>query len=385
MVEVVQDILDHVTYAGGVGRRRVDAIRGISVGSLALGAADCALLPESLEDPGDIPGLKGPRIVPMQKLMFHEVLDRAFEEKTYHLQLEEFAFRGEKIIAQVDQKLGEIQRMIGHDVLARSKHLPAHLQLVNDELRFAQQLVCHELQDVWRMRFEPFFYPDDPSASTRSTSAEGSPMQRGVSDGSGKEQASSGTPLGGWLDLDDMFLTGRLLTIYLAGLAKLISLVTRYLPASQLERSRLRSGGQVSPELARVVNMFSKNTPWVGASLPTGQAERLSTEPAALPQRSARLSNADTTSSQAARALAGTSALNQAMTSLDRVLTVHLKQLVSDLHRTMYQTFVRICAAYIAVLQREHCCPFLGLSLCIRTQPPIRRMCGLELLYIVPN
>merc|ERR1712048_1387428 len=38
--------------------------------------------------------------------------------------------------------------------------------------------------------------------------------------------------------------------------------------------------------------------------------------------------------------------LNLAINALDRVLTVHMKLLVSDLHRTMYQTFVRICAAY---------------------------------------
>merc|ERR1712110_170698 len=51
-------------------------------------------------------------------------------------------------------------------------------------------------------------------------------------------------------------------------------------------------------------------------------------------------------SMQATPSHASRSGLDQAITSMDRVLTVHMKTLESDLHRTMYQTFVRICAAY---------------------------------------
>ncbi|CAE8632418.1 unnamed protein product [Polarella glacialis] len=38
--------------------------------------------------------------------------------------------------------------------------------------------------------------------------------------------------------------------------------------------------------------------------------------------------------------------LHKAITSLDTVLTAHMKNLLSNLHRTTYQTFVRLCAAY---------------------------------------
>jgi len=41
------------------------------------------------------------------------------------------------------------------------------------------------------------------------------------------------------------------------------------------------------------------------------------------------------------------SPLNDAITALNRVLTVHLNQLVSDLHRSMYHAFVKMCATYV--------------------------------------
>eukprot|EP00927_Polykrikos_kofoidii_P073787 TRINITY_DN69811_c0_g1_i1.p1 TRINITY_DN69811_c0_g1~~TRINITY_DN69811_c0_g1_i1.p1 ORF type:complete len:512 (-),score=90.46 TRINITY_DN69811_c0_g1_i1:60-1544(-) len=312
MVEVVQDLLDHVTYAGGIGRRRVDAVRGIGVGTLGPGAADCAVLAEDPLNP------TGPRIVPMQELMFHEMLDRPFEEKSYRLQLEEFAYRGDKIIAQVDQRLGEIQGMIGHDVLARSRHLPCHLRSVNDELRSAHVLVCRELEEVWRMRFEPFFYPEEGGGGT---GGGGGADGHSVAD----DASGSGTACpGGWLDIDDMFLTGRLLTRYVAELVRLIDLVIAHMPPERIDRARL-SSGRPDPQLCAIVATFLERVPWLSASLPADLPERPPQEPPPT---------------------GGPSILNQAITCLDRVLTVHMKLLVSDLHRTMYQTFVRICAAY---------------------------------------
>lgn len=321
MVEVVQDLLDTVTYPGGVGRRRVDAIHGIGVGTLGPGFADCAVLAEDPSDP------KGPRIVRMQDLMFYEMLDKPFEEKAYHNQLAEFAYRGENILAQVDKKLGEIEQSMSHDVLARSKQLPVFLGLVNDELRHAHGLVRRELEEVWRMRFEPFFFP------------------------AGEVDVES--RMRGWLDLDDMFLTSRLLTRHTAELAQLIGIVVRELPPEALDdRSRLIAA-RPSPELCSLVTSFVERVPWLCASMASEaqqhdadallQAARADEEPLAA---SGRPLHAALDHGQPGTSPTTSLPLGEAITSLDRVLTVHMKNLDSDLHRTMYQTFVRLCAAY---------------------------------------
>jgi len=354
-VEVVQDLLDHVTYAGGVGRRRVDAVRGLGSGTPAPGEADCAVIAEDPANP------KGPRIIHMKELMFHEVLDKPFDEKEYRMQLEEFAYRGERIIKQVDHKLGEVETMVVHDVLARSRQLPHFLRNTNDELRRGHQLIRIELEEVWHMKFEPFFYPSEDDS-----------------------EAAAVVP-GGWLDLDDMFLTARLLTRYVAELVGLIGAAVSQLPDEALDRHSLEIGPP-DPALLTLVQAFAARVPWIGASLPSdtdiqpgssvaasnvAQArQRASTLAAAeragdtAMQDNPLGSAADSTASSPNKGgdspqglpVAGRqstpipsthSPLDDAITALDNVLTVHLKHLVSDLHRTMYQTFVRMCTCYV--------------------------------------
>lgn len=358
MVEVVQDLLDHVTYAGGVGRRRVDAVRGLGSGTPAPGEADCAVIAEDPANP------KGPRIIHMKELMFHEVLDKPFDEKEYRMQLEEFAYRGQRIIEQVDYKLGEVEAMVVHDVLKRSRQLPNFLRNTNDELRRGHQLICIELEEVWHMKFEPFFYPSEDDS-----------------------EASASVP-GGWLDLDDMFLTARLLTRYVAELVGLIGAAVSQLPDEALDRQSLESGPP-DPALLTLVQAFSARVPWIGATLPSdpdmqpassaaasffGQARHRSSlgtpasaaeragdaavqdnayasapdGTAAAPNKGAESPQGSPMQGRSASPIPSThSPLNDAITALDNVLTVHLKYLVSDLHRTMYQTFVRMCTCYV--------------------------------------
>lgn len=260
------------------------------------------------------------------------------------MQLEEFAYRGEKIINQVDEKLSEVQQMVVHDVLKRSRQLPYFLRSTNDELRRGHDLICKELQDVWHMRFEPFFYPseDDGPVSSAYTSWPG-----------------------GWLDLDDMFLTARLLTRYVAELVALIAAAVSHLPDEALDRDILIVGPP-DPALHVLVESFSARVPWIGASLlddfdiPTaGNIERSSSDRqrSKSPESEATEAISKTVSASLARLPSGSlnvatsmpqhSSLNDAITALNTVLTVHLNHLVSDLHRTMYQTFVRMCTAYV--------------------------------------
>eukprot|EP00928_Gymnodinium_smaydae_P013109 TRINITY_DN14781_c0_g1_i1.p1 TRINITY_DN14781_c0_g1~~TRINITY_DN14781_c0_g1_i1.p1 ORF type:complete len:468 (+),score=102.77 TRINITY_DN14781_c0_g1_i1:183-1586(+) len=333
MVEVVQDLLDNVTYAGGVGRRRVDAIRGIGVGTPAPGFSHCAVASEDPRDPC------GPRIVRMQELMFHELLDKPIEQKAYHLQLEEFVYRGDSLIAQVDSRLGEIQRMIGHDVLSRSRLLPYYLKNVNDELRRAQRHVCRELEDVWFMRFEPFFYPGEDVDDTEALDAEGDSSTFGCS----RPGSAPGLPLyGGWLDIDDMFLTGRQLTRYVAELVHFIGAVIRAVPAGTIDATLGRPGGP-SAELRGVIDELSSTLHGLGVQSQASVAAPATSSQPGSPSCAASTPKGITLLPVLERKELP---LNQAILALDRVLTVHMKQLISDLHRKMYQTFFRICAAY---------------------------------------
>merc|ERR1712178_22275 len=95
------------------------------------------------------------------------------------------------------------------------------------------------------MRFEPFFYPSEEDGAVSS--------------------AHANWP-GGWLDLDDMFLTARLLTRYVAELVALIGAAVSQLPDEALDRERLITGPP-DPELQVLVQTFSAKVPWIGAEL----------------------------------------------------------------------------------------------------------------------
>lgn len=296
MVEVVQDLLDYVTYAGGVGRRRADAVSGLGAGTPKPSSNDCAVVAEDPDDP------RGPRIVRLEDLVFHEMLDKPVDEKGYRLQLEEFAFRGDRLMNQLDQQLSQVCRLVEHDVLWRSRLLPKFLRLVCDHLRQAHVLICQELLEVWHIKFEPFFYPSE-------------------------DEERPGDFPGGWLDLDDMFLTVHLLVRHLAEMVSLAGDLIDEVP-EESRASREQLSCQPLPEVELVVQACSKRVPWLGVSTYRAQS----------PKGSAQPSGSNTPEDELP--------LSQAVTVLDEVLTIHMNNLLSDLHRTTYQTFVRVCHAY---------------------------------------
>lgn len=296
MVEVVQDLLDHVTYAGGVGRRRADAVSGLGAGTPKPSSNDCAVVAEDPDDP------RGPRIVRLEDLVFNEMLDKPLDEKGYRLQLEEFAFRGDRLMNQLDQQLSQVCRLVEHDVLWRSRLLPKFLRLVCDHLRRAHVLICQELLEVWHIKFEPFFYPSE-------------------------DEKLPGAFLGSWLDLDDMFLSVHLLVRHLAEMVSLAGDLIDEVP-EESRASRAQLARRLLPAVELVVQVCSKRVPWLGVSTYKRQSSK----------GSARPSGANTPEDELP--------LSQAVTVLDEVLTVHMNNLLSDLHRTTYQTFVRVCHAY---------------------------------------
>merc|ERR1712187_614243 len=80
--------------------------------------------------------------------------------------------------------------------------------------------------------------------------------------------------MGGWLDLDDMFLTGRLLIRYLAELVHLIGTLAHEIPHDHMDRMMLKSG-RLHPALQGVVAAFVERVPWMCASI----ADRHSSKP----------------------------------------------------------------------------------------------------------
>lgn len=337
MVEVVQDLFDHVTYAGGVGRRRVDSVRGFSAGTPRPGLADYALVKEDLHAPA------GPQLRCLKDLMFHEMLDKPFEEKGYRAQLEEFAYRGERIIRQIDHKFGELHGLIEDDALQRRGALLPLLRETNDSLHRAHGLISAELEEVWHMRFEPFFYPSEEGVVEQAER----PFAADLDAEDLPEDVAPDFFAGGWLDLGDVVLTSRLLIRYVAELVALVGIAVQQLPEEVLaHRSSLRASAP-HPALRAIVAAFAARVPWIGADLhPDVVASAGAGAPTA--SSSGTSGRASPDSSEAGRSVGGSdgSPLNEAIATLDTVLTVHLKELSSDLHRTMYHTFVKVCAAY---------------------------------------
>mmetsp|Transcript_18949 Transcript_18949/g.44116 ORF Transcript_18949/g.44116 Transcript_18949/m.44116 type:complete len:435 (-) Transcript_18949:91-1395(-) len=321
MVEVAQDLLDYVTYAGGIGRRRIDAAKGVGAGSPSLGDFDCAVLAEDPSDP------QGPRITGLKELMFHEVLDRPFEHKSYCLQLGEFTYRAGRIIKQVDERLGEVMQAMSHNLLRRSHPLLAMVRASTDALRRAQLLICNELEIIWQLRFEPFFYPD--------------------------VQGKDGTGLSfpnGWLDLDDMFLTANQLTRYVAELVALVDGAASIMPEEDLEPQALQFG-LPHQALRGLVAAFKDHVPWLGVSIADGStSDASSSAPPPLSPRSPTIGAARRLRMQHESSFATVtqqSRLHQAIQELDSLLTVHLNSLLSSIHSNMNQAFMLMVTTFM--------------------------------------
>merc|ERR550534_2579338 len=134
--------------------------------------------------------------------------------------------------------------MIDCDALRRSLTLPPLLRAACEELHKAHGLICGELEDVWHMRFAPFFFPCESAwAAAPGDPTPASPTSR-LSLLSASASSSSATPLaeppspmhetdeafrmpGGWLDLDDIILTARLLIRHIAEIVSLVGMAVR--------------------------------------------------------------------------------------------------------------------------------------------------------------
>merc|ERR1712107_741734 len=107
------------------------------------------------------------------------------------------------------------------------------------------------------------------------------------------------------------------------------------------------NAGRMHPALQGVVAAFVERVPWMCASLADTKAKPVDhgEDVRGYSKRRSSLQGLEQAMNDG-KEKHGNLPLNLAINALDRVLTVHMKLLVSDLHRTMYQTFVRICAAY---------------------------------------
>jgi len=292
MVEVVQDLLDYVTYAGGVGRRRADAVSG--VGSVKAGAHDCAFVAD--EDTTDT---HGPKISPLQDIVYDEVLDRPFAEKEYGVRLLELSHRGERLMAELAQKYDQVDRLVEHDPLWRSRLLPSLLRKVCEGLRRVQLILARELQEVWKMTFQPLFYPAEIETLTEALP-------------------------GGWLDLEDLFLTVHLLLRYLSEMMRLAGDLVKEVPNTRaMSRSQIREAA-TRPEVQRLVRHAASKLPFLGIGFGDREGPGENLNPAE----------------------AAESPLSEALAILNEVLMVEMQDLLSDLHRSTYRAFIRVVAAY---------------------------------------
>jgi len=312
-----EDLLDQMTFRGTAGRRRASALRGLASGTPAPTSADCVVVAEDASSPGS-----GQRIVRLQDLVPRDSFDGSFEEKGYRMQLQEFAYRGERIAKHAGEKLGQVQRMVRHDGLRQSQALPRLLWGANDELHRAYLCICGELEAVWHLQFEPFFYPSEPAAGgaprdgDSSCDLEGSASGRDDAGPSAAEATPAMTLPGGWLDLDDMFLTAHTLLRCVAELVGLIDAVVRDLPAEALASRQSIRSKPVHPAWRELVSALRARAPWVGVKLAadSGAASRVGSA-TTLP----------TTGASAPLPL-----LKQAIIALDSVIAVHIARIFSD-------------------------------------------------------
>lgn len=356
MVEVVQDFLHYVQSGFDLNRQDILSFHA------DLDDAECCLLSEDASDP-----VGGRQVVRMKDLLFNEVLDVPFEDKGYYLQLEEFSLRCQRVVPQIDMQLVEAQRMILHQPHCRSKRFVELLKVVTDELYRALILMQTELEAVWHLQFEPFFYPEEPL-----------PGGGGLT---GKSLESSG-----FLDLSDMFLAAKLLVRHVSDVVALIASASHCLPESVFNRERLQRG-DMDPQMRNFLKDFFMSAPRLRASLPvaarktnTGSGrtsiKKMGTfrfslvdtqkGPGAQPELPNKLRSAATSEFQSGqqnqsldelhgqpgtaapmKPAAPMSRLNEAMGALDQVVVFHLTELTSDMHRQMYWAFVRMCQFYV--------------------------------------
>lgn len=359
-MEVVQDFLHYVQSGFDLNRQDILSFHA------DLDDAECCLLSEDASDP-----VGGRQVIRTKDLLFNEVLDVPFEDKGYYLQLEEFSLRCQRVVPQIDMQLVEAQRMILHQPHCQSKRFVDLLKVVTDELHRALTLMQKELEMVWHLSFEPFFYPDEPLPG----------------DGG---HTSKSLESSGFLDLSDMFLAAKLLVRHVADVVALIASASHCLPEAVFDRARLQRG-DMDPQMRAFLKDFFASAPRLRASLPstirrTNSGLRASVKQAVtagvrlslvqahrgpgsqateLPQKllaagqtpGHRQSQAidldeldgppSETGAPLSKEASAMSRLNEAMGALDQVVVVHLTELTSDMHRQMYWAFVRMCQFYV--------------------------------------
>lgn len=172
------------------------------------------------------------------------------------------------------------------------------LRKVCEGLRRVQLILVRELQEVWKITFQPLFYPS--------------------------EIALTEALPGGWLDLEDLFLTVHLLLRYLSEMMRLAGDLVKEVPNTRaMSRSQIRDAAN-RPEVQRLVRHAASKLPFLGIAFGDheGPGEHLGPAEAA------------------------ESPLSEAMAILNEVLMVEMQDLLSDLHRSTYRAFIRVVAAY---------------------------------------
>ncbi|CAE7665782.1 unnamed protein product, partial [Symbiodinium pilosum] len=201
-------------------------------------------------------------------------------------------------MAELAQKYDQVNRLVEHDPLWRSRLLPSLLRKVCEGLRRVQLLLARELQEVWKFTFQPLFYPSE------------------------SEGLAEALP-GGWLDLEDLFLTVHLLLRYLSEMMRLAGDLVKEVPNTRaMSRNQIREAAAL-PDIQRLVRHAAGKLPFLGIGFGDreggesfGQAEVVE------------------------------SPLSEALAILNEVLMVEMQDLLSDLHRSTYRAFIRVVAAY---------------------------------------
>lgn len=381
MVEVVQDFLHYVQ--SGFDLNRQDTLSFYA----DLDRSECCLLSEDTSDP-----VGARRVMRMKDLLFSEVLDVPFDQKSYDLQLQEFSLRCQRVVPQIDMQLLEAQKMLRQQPHCQSKHFAELLMNVADGLHKALLLMREELTEVWHLRWEAsFFYPN----------------ARFVQGPNGEPPLATEEEVlwpggGGFLDLSDMFLTSKLLVRHLTDVVSIVTSAVLCLPKASLDKRGLQAG-RMDPRMRQFLRSFFARSPRLRATVPgevvaprwklergvggrgrsrsPGLGVRSSGDEGthgeggdgnpsyslSPRQRGGTQHNSDNAPASAGESgapgasssfggdkAAGNAALSdrrsrlgEAMGALDEVLIFRLNELASDMHRQMYHAFVRMCQMYV--------------------------------------
>lgn len=323
MVEVVHDFLTYVQAGPDVTR---DAKRDISMNEVCLLSEDAA-------DPA-----RGRQTKKKKDLLFNEVLDVDFEAKAYKLQVAEFSLRCSRILPEIDQQLTDIQKMIERQPHCESSVFTQLLRVATDHLNEALTLIQDELRKAWFTHSNAFFYPTE-----------------------------------GFLDLRDSFLTGKLLTREAQSYVTIFAHLQNILQTAEETEGLEIDSQMVQAHAPRSLRRVESVPHHQRRSFHGGKAHSVVDEEeiarilrpryivrdkiiayAATDPRLPDLSNDEAAEAEAIRRISRgereeqeQSRLGRAMEILDKVLLKDVNEVTSDMNRTMYLIFNRMCFCYV--------------------------------------